>query len=552
MERLTGRYAINLGEDQRLVSQLPGGNANYLAISPDGTHLVYVARQSDAPDTQFYLRAVDQFEARPIPGTENATHPFFSPDSQWIGFMAGNELKKVSVVGGSPMSLCTVPSVALGKFSWGEKGTIVFGSPAGLYQVADSGGEPQLLTTLDSEAGVTVYASPHFLPGGEDLLWNQLGIQKIWLFSSQTGTHRELLEGNQPWYVSSGHIVYAIDDSLFAVAFDIDQLKVTGSPFPLAEKPRISSPTSADFAFSDKGSFVYAPALKGSDTLVWVDREGKEDGLVIEGDGVQPRLSPDGQKLTLLMGQGVNRDVWVYDLNRGTRIRLTVERIFSRSPIWTPDGDRVTFGSGGGDAPGIYWKRADGTGDAELLLTTATPQTPGSWSPDGQTLAFEDFVGSIGSDIKMLSLEGDHSDFLATPFNETTPRFSPDGRWLAYVSNESGRSEIYVLPYPGAEARWPISTNGGIVPVWSRNGSELFYLQGGQVMVVAIQAEPTFTAEKPRPLFVGPYSGGGSGGFDVSLDGQRFVMVKRSETSANQIHVITNWFEELKRLVPTN
>jgi len=284
-------------------------------------------------------------------------------------------------------------------------------------------------------------------------------------------------------------------------------------------------------------------------TLVWVDRDGKEMEPLTEvrsGYGL-PRLSPDGQRLAVQIDEKAESDIWVYDINRGTRIRITAQGL-NRRPVWTPDGMEIAFVS---NQYNLYRKPADGSGERELLPTGERTRTlfPTSWSPDGQTLAFHQATG--GRDIWMLPLKGDASSFLATSFTERSAMFSPNGRWLAFDSDESGQSEVYVQAYSGPGGKWPISIEGGTEPMWSREGSELFFRQGNKMMAVAVRTAPTFTADKPRLLFEGPYVTDSSANYDVSLDGQRFLMIKE-EGQGSQINVILNWFEELKRLVPTN
>ena len=346
------------------------------------------------------------------------------------------------------------------------------------------------------------------------------------------------------------------------VPFDLAALEVTGDSVPVLQGVRQQTVGSVDYAISDNGTLVYVPSTSTGGlnrTLVWVDRQGLATPLIEDRQAYRrPRLSPDGQRVavavqTVSVSSVANTDIWIYNIGRGTRMRLTVEG-GNASPVWTPDGTRVTFSSIRDGPQDLYWKPADGSGQAELLLNMNSQNNlvPTSWSPDGESLAFYDTSGA--RDIWTLPREGDASTFVATAFNERSPMFSPDGRWLAYVSDESGRDEIYVKPYPGPGGKWPISTEGGTEPQWSADGRELFYRLGDKMMVVGVQSEPAFSSGRPQLVFEGPYLTDlfATSNYDISPDGQRFLMIKEEEGQQDQINVVLNWTEELKRLVPTN
>ncbi|MCH8267337.1 MAG: serine/threonine-protein kinase [Acidobacteria bacterium] len=572
--RPVSRFALTLSETELLGSAAGYGlNEPVVALSPDGTRLVYVANQ------QLYLRPMDSLEARLISGTEGAISPFFSPDGQWVGFFAEGKLKKVSVSGGAVLTLCDAPGSRGG--SWGTDKTIVFGKlGAGLLQVSAAGGTPQELTTL--KEGEAQHFYPHSLPGGKAVLFNvRTGLietSRIEVLLLETGEQRELIQGGtHARYVPTGHLVYAqagTPGTLLAVPFDLERLEVTGNPVPIVEGVmQLNTSYLAQFSFSHLGTLVYVPAasdLQGGMTLVWVDRTGAVEPLAAPPRQYRnPTLSPDGQRLAVTI-PGLPPDVWVYDIARHTLIRLTFEGD-NRLPIWTPDGKRVTFRSNRAGGPwNLFWKSADGSGTAERLATSERTQTPSSWSPDGRLLAFYDriFTGGTSTtegDIWVLPLEGDPSTssgragkpqpFLQTQFYEAAPMFSPDGRRLAYVSNESGKNEVYVQPFPGPGGKRQISTDGGAEPVWARNGRELFYRNGSQMMAVEIATEPTFSAGLPRLLFEGNFqpSAASLANYDVTPDGQRFVMIQEGapDSPPPQINVVLNWFEELKRRVPS-
>jgi eukaryotic-like serine/threonine-protein kinase len=552
------RTVINLSPGQQLAG-LDRGPA--LALSPNGNLLAYVARTGGTQ--QIYLRAMDSLEARPIPGTEGGLSPFFSPDGQWLGFFAGNKLKKVSVSGGAAQTLADAPEPR--GAAWGSRGVIAFAPAYGsaLQQVSDAGGTPQPLTHF--EKGETSHSWPEFLPGGKAVLFaaGALGNSSfdISVQSVMTGERQNLVQGaTLPRYAPSGHLVYAQGGGLMAVPFDPKQLMVKGAAVPVLEGI-------LQYSISATGSLVYVPGgvQSAQSRLVWVSRNGTEQPLAAPAHGYRnPRVSPDGRQVSVdIQEQG--RQVWLYDLSRETLTRLTFEGSADGTPAWTPDGKRIVFQSNKeGSALNLFWLLADGSGGLERLTTSENGQAPSSWSPDGQLLAFTELNPSTGWDIWVLRL-GDPSagsgrsrkaqPFLQTQFTEGAPRFSPDGNWLAYVSNESGRYEIYVQPYPGPGGKRQISADGGTEPVWNRNGRELFYRTGNKMMAVDIATLPSFAAGKPRMLFEGSYlpTAATIQNYDVSPDGQRFLMLKGGEREAEptQINVVLNWFEELKRRVPS-
>jgi Tol biopolymer transport system component len=342
------------------------------------------------------------------------------------------------------------------------------------------------------------------------------------------------------------------------VPFDLARLQAVGAAVPIVEGVMQNVATGvAQYSFSNNGALAYIPGNVAATQrrLVWVDRMGAEQPIAAPTHAYRtPRVSPDGRRLAVWIEE-LGDQVWTYDLGRDTLTRLTFEGTGNGGPVWTPDGKRVAFISG---VPGnLFWQPADGSGKAERLTTSEYRQIAGSWSPDGQVLAFHEAGNpTTGNDLWVLRLSDRKAQpFLRTPFNESAPQFSPDGHWLAYMSNESGRAEIYVQPYPGPGGKWQVSTDGGTEPVWNRNGRELFYRQGNRMIAVDVAMQTVFSASKPRMLFEGPYlpSAGNSPDYDVSPDGQRFLMVKAPEREqiSSQIAIVQNWFEELKQKVPT-
>ena len=549
------RVVVPLPPGQRLAN-LNAGHS--VALSPDGSRLVYIATATQGGQAQLYLRPMDVMEAKPIAGTDGAGTPFFSPDGQWIGFSALGKLKKVPVNGGSVLTLCDAVAVHGG--SWTPEGMIVFADSLGLRRVPANGGAPDVVAPLDRAKGEITYAWPQVLSEAKAILftvWTGPGFDEahIVLQSLDTGQRRTLLQGASGggYYVPSGHLVYVQAERLMAVPFDLARVEVAASP-PVLLGELVREDDGAHLVFSGEGSLAYIPGPGGiySETrLVWVDRKGKIEPLAAPpGPYGWPRLSPDGQQVAFDVN-GPQVDVWLYNLARGTSSRLTSEAGSSQRPIWTPDGKRVTYLANRAGFRNLFWRAADGTGSEEQLVKGDNRQSPASWSPDGKVLAFTESNPTTGNDIWMLPFEGERKPlpFIRTAFNEGAARFSRDGRWLAYSSTESGRSEIYVQPYPGPGAKLQISTEGGDGPVWPRNGRELFYRNGNKMMAVEIATQPSFSAGTPSMLFEISAT---SGQYDVSSDGQRFLMVQQNEqaTSATQINVVLNWFEELKRRVP--
>ena len=558
-QRPVTRMVINLPSGQQLAG-LDNGPA--VALSPDGTHLAYVARQGGTQ--QLYLRAMDSLEARPIPGTEGAVNPLFSPDGQWLGFFAGGKLKKISVSGGTALNLgdATNPYGA----SWSSQGIIAFAPTvnAAVQQVPDAGGPPQPLTRFE-RADVS-HRWPEFLPGGKAVLFGagnngvdftnaQVAVQSV-----GTGERRNLIQGgSNPRYAPSGHLVYAQGGSLMAVLFNPLRLTATGAAVPVADGVLQSlSSGAAQYSISATGSLAYVSGgvQSAQNKLVWVSRNGAEQPLAAPAHAyVFPRLSPDGRRVAVAI-QEQGSQLWLYDLSRETLTRFTFAGSTNQNPNWAPDGKRIAFLSNKEGPLNPFWQLADGSGGLERLTTSKYANVPMSWSPDGQVLAFVEITPTTGLDILVLRMSDRKAQpFLRTPFNEGVPRFSPDGRWLAYISDESGRYEIYVQPYPGPGGKWQISTEGGTEPAWNPNGRELFYRSGNKMMAVDVTTQPSFAVGKPRVLFEGPYSPTPltTSNYDVSPDGQRFLMLKPSEqaqAAPTQINVVLNWFEELKRRVP--
>jgi len=570
------RLNAEIGVDASLDTSL-GSSA---ILSPDGTRLALVAIGTDEK-RRIYVRSLDALQATALSGTENARDPFFSPDSQWIGFFADSKLKKISVQGGVAVTLCDALTDRGG--SWGEDGTVVFTPDVGapLTKVSSSGGTPQPLTTLDKQAAETTQRWPQVLPGGKAVLFTagSGGVGTIFedadidVYSMASGQRKTLLRGGfYPRYLPSGHLVYLHAGTLFGVPFDLRRLEVTGQPTPILEGVGTSPGVGgAQFSFSDSGNLVYVAGRAGGQnvSIYWMDHEGKFQPLrETPGNYYNPAFSPDGKRLALEINDGKRSDISVYEWERDTLTRLTFVGEESTNPVWTPDGQRIVYSSREKGGPyNLWWIRADGGGNAQRLTESKSPQDGGSWRPDGKVLAFTQSNSGTNLDIMTLPIEGDEKSgwksgeprpFLNSPSAEVEPAFSPDGRWLAYESSESGSYEVYVRPFPGPGGKWQISTGGGVLPKWSRNGKELFYRTlDSKIMVVTYTASgDSFRADKALLWSSGQFTELGlfTYNFDLHPDGKRFAVLKAPGTgqtaAMNKVSFIFNFFDEVRRKFP--
>ena len=529
-----------------------------LGISPDGRRIAYQVGRSGRP--QLYLRSLDEVVATPIPGTDGmaGSASIFSPDGESVVFVADGKLRKVSLPGGTSVTLCEMTNLFGG--SWGPGDVIVLASDEGLYRVSAAGGEPEMLANVDREKGEVEYRQPEVLPDGKTVLFT-IGRQnspQIAVLSLETGEKKILVEGGrEAHYAPTGHLVYEAAElgTLMAASFDPERKEITGQSVPVLSGINSERSGTMDYDFSRDGTLVYIPARSEVSTLVWVDRQGKSQPLTdIQRAFNSPQLSPDGRRVAVEIGNTTAANIWIYDIVRATLTPLTFDGV-NLSPVWTLDGRRLAFTSDRAGSPNLFWMQADGSGEVERLSTNLERQEPFSWSPDGLLAYLQTKSGMFG-DIWILPLKGEGKprEFLATQFFEVVPMFSPDGRWIAFQSNRSGlQMEVYVTPYPGPGGMMQISTDGGINPHWSPNEKELFYRNEDKMMAVSIQTEPTFKAGTPRLLFEeGAFARGpGRNRYDVDSEG-RFLMMKEEEQTAGQINVVLNWFEELKRLVPTD
>jgi eukaryotic-like serine/threonine-protein kinase len=539
-----------------------GGGAGPVVISPDGGQLAFVA-SDPVGKRQIWIRPLDSLSAKTLPGTEDASYPFWSPDSRFLGFFADRKLKRIEVKGGPPLTICDAPDARGG--AWSREGTILF-EPSfrdPLHRVSANGGKSVPATKLEVPRNETTHRWPFFLPDGRRFLY--------FSGSHSTGAESELdaifvgsLDGMKPKLLvnarsnpvyAAGHLLFVRQKTLLAQKFDAKSLKLTGEAFPVAENVQDDPGFfSAVFSVSDQGTLAYqtASGSSGLSELTWVDRSGKKlDVLGEPADYFEPRISPDGRRVAIAIEDP--GDVWIYDLARRVRTRLTFSGSDDFAPTWSPDSTRVAFSSqrtGSGD---IYAKTASGTGADELLSTSKIFKVPNSWSPDGRYIAYIAFQGAPGSkaDLWLLSLaDRTTSPILQSPFDELQAIFSPDGRWLAYASNESGRFEIYVQRFPGPGGKWQISMSGGTQPRWARGGKELFFIApGGKIMSVEIQTSTIVEAGTPQLLFSATLKNAPGPPYDVSSDGQRILLNRPIEEAASSppITLVQNWTALLKR-----
>ena len=532
------KFSITLPEDERIAAMELGA----VAMSPDGRAIVYVAGRGNT--TQLMVRALESGVARPLQGTSGAVSPFFSPDGGWVGFFADGKLKKAPAGGGIAVAICDAPDGLGG--SWSGEGTIVFAAATGggLQQVSANGGAPVRATDLDVSRGEFSHRWPEFLPDGKTVLYT-VGTVGEWseaeIAAQPLGGDRVTLlkGGTNPRYLAPGHLAYAHDGAIWIVPFDARRLAITGTPARAVEGVNASVDGAAQFAASRAGAAVYHPSVAWSARrLVVVDGASQTPLAAPPHAYVTPRLSPDGQRVLLGVADSAEH-VWSYDLSAGTLTQLTFEGA-NRTPIWSHDGQRVIFASNRHGALNLFALPAAADGPAERLTTADALQLAGSWSPDGERLAFMEQHPSTGRDIWLRWRNGEREGFATSDADESAPRFSPDGRWIAYVSNESGQSEVYVRSANGQGAR-RVSNEGGAEPVWRRDGSALFYRSYEKLMVAQMNGGTPLAARVINRVASQP------GTFDAAgydaMSGERFLMITGapSGSSVSELRVILNW-----------
>ena len=523
-------------------------------ISPNGRYLAFNATDSSGK-ARIYVRPLNTLVAQPLAGTEGTQRPFWSPDSRFLGFIAEGKLKKIEVTGGPAQKICDAPTGADG--SWSPQGVILFDGRATdpIYRVSAAGGTPVIAAKADPARKETTAAWPEFLPDGRHFLYMvtaEKAENNSYRIGSLDSTESKALASAQTLvtYAPPGYLLFVRDKTLVAQPFDAKALKTTGEPIPLAEQIGTNALGLARFSVSREGTLVYRTGESG-DRLVWVDRTGREIETVGDpGELHNPAFSPGGDRLAYDVAdpRSGRADIWVRDLKRGVASRLTFGKADSFAPLWSPDGRTIVFTQG----QDLFEKAADGQGEEKLLFKSDELKVVSDWSRDGHTLAFQSRAKETNWDVWVLAMSGEQKPtaFVKSPFSDSQPRFSPDGRYLAYQSNESGRFEVYMQSFPGPGGKWQISTGGGVEAHWRADGKELYYRSPDQkLMTVEIQAGPSFSAGVPQAAFLGRFEAGTARNrYLPAPDGKRFLTVAPLGREAmTPTTVVLNWFAELGR-----
>ena len=553
----------------------PGGRPN-LAVSPDGRTVIF--RAAEGGVTRFYRRALDGVAAEPIAGTEGGFAPFFSPDGEWLAFFTTTELKKVPLAGGAPISISNVSPVTAGG-AWGADAKIVFTLTIndGLSRISDGGGAIEPLSPLDGKRREHAHLWPQILPDGRGILVTMVRGEDFADFASAeivvlepNGNRTVVIEGSTFARYASGQIVFIRGGSAFRAPFDLSRLRVTGKPVPLEERIAVDPGTGvSNLALTSVGDLVYAagPPIPDPKTqVIRVDRRGLEQPVPLpEAYYAHPRLSPDGKALAVMKCEEESCKLFLFDFERAVLSPLTSEPGRSFNPVFSPDGRRLAYSGFALGAPAGYVKNTDGSGKAERLTDAPTEKRslaefPNSWSPDGGVIAYVVALNLVGKsdrafarDIWLVSADGKRQarPWLETPHTESAAAFSPDGRWMAYVSDESGRQEVYVRPFPGPGGRFQISSNGGAEPVWTRAGREILYRREREFVAAEVRTEPTFAVAGSQVLFSADYVRGGREDapfeFAASKDGNTIYVVRSTPVPKPdyELAIVTNW-------LPTN
>jgi serine/threonine-protein kinase len=542
------RFVLGLPTDQ----SIRDANGTTVALSPDGSRLVYVGRAGAG--RQLYTRRLDQLEVKALPGTEEAASPFFSPDGEWVAFFTeGSKLKKVALAGGAPIVLADAPAIRGG--TWGDDDAIIFSAGNGLLRVSALGGRVDTLTQPDTIRGeAAVHSWPHIVPGGDAVVF--MAASQL-LRTARTGVLS--LRGAQrvpkyfdypclsPRVVQPDRLLCPVaDGSVLAIPFDFRKLEITGRPETVLHDATVKGGGAAVLAVANNGTIAYLQRLPMR-ALMMLDEMGVEQSFLESPQPIDyPRFSPDGQRMAVQIGLPGSPDIWIYQLPRGPLSRLTTGG-GNLYPEWSSDGTRVIFSSMHGSGFDLYWQRADGSAPAEPLLVAPGEQSEAVMAPNGSDVVTRTGSGNARDIVTFRVGDSQVRPLAAAPgVPENSPRLSPDGKWLAYYANETGRFEVYVQPFPEPGGRWTVSTDGGNFPLWSRDGHILYYWRGTQFIAARVATSPTFRVIDRRVLFERNPVQGGHTPYEIAPDGKHFVITKPVSADANLI-VVLNWVDEWRR-----
>jgi len=549
------RFTLDVGEQVGVPSTV-GGLMSNIVIAPDGQTLVYVGRGD--PETRLWRRRLDRLEWEPIPGTDNGNSPFFAPSGRWLGFQQGTRLRKVDLATGAVVTLATLDrsSIVTGA-TWSEADTIYVALEAigGLFRVPAAGGSLERVATSDS---LSLFVNPMLLPGDEWMLLSLIPADRgtisiVAAVAVKTGQVRHLLEGAEsPQFLPGDRMLYFLSDGTPVTAsLDPADPQPPTAPAPVVETIARNALGVAHLSVARNGTAVFLRGGSAENRIVFVDRTGRETPvLAAPRDYKDPRFSPDGRRLAYEVREGNEGDIWVYEFDRATATRLTFgsENLY---PVWTPDGTRLAFTSRRTGIAGLWWKAADASGDAESLLDGGEIRFPGAFTPDGKTLLYRETAPISGFDIHALSLDGERTSrpVVVTAFNEGSPMLSPDGRWLAFVSDQSGQNEVYARAFPDGTSDDQISAGGGTEPVWDPDGRRLYYRRGSTLMQATLTVTERVGVLRRDSLFSGPYLDNVRWPeYDVHPDGDRFVFIKQGRTAVEPV-VVLNWVDDVARRV---
>jgi eukaryotic-like serine/threonine-protein kinase len=555
-ENIVTKFLMYIGDD----NVLDIGSYPALTLSHDGTKLIFKA------NNRFFLRKMDSMEPTAIPGIENASTPFFSPDDKWIGFFRGGKLEKISLVGGTPVTLADGPDNR--GAAWSSRGFIVFtpNATTGLSIVPENGGVTKQLTTVDSAKGERTHRWPSCMPDGRHVLFTLGTLSSpdyyenatIEAVDVETGQRKVILQGaSTAKYISTGHLLFSRSGVLYITPFDADKLELKGQPVPVVEGVYSETTTGiSNYVFAENGTLAYLPgAIEGeSRRMVRIDMKGV--ATVVDSAAhpyMEPKLSPDNKKIAVVIRDGQDFDIWVYDIARKALSKLTFGGL-NRTPLWSPDGKTIAYTKRTRDGkPRIYTKPYDGSGDETEIFSAEYRLYLDFWSRDGKYLMVDFMSMNAQSDLLVLPLTGDKKPwtYLDSKRDEYESSVSPDGKWVAYVSDESGSYQIYVRSFPGKEGKWQISTDVAEEPRWSPDGKMLYYRKSSQMMAVPVSTATTFSAGAPAVLFSGfPAMNVDSGiSYDITADGKYFITTQPVRgTSYKNIAVVLHWVEEIKNL----